>query len=203
MSLRRSSPGFCAPWRWPPLAGCGEREEPDRVAPVPVATETRRPAAEAAEIVAAVREPRGGFAIGLPRGWKASGDAEGSTVRSFDKLVVLTISPDRSPDGLTVGADEYAERAARALPGYRNEIEPSMGAAVRPQLRGRRGASDRNRQRDRSRSGDLGDRPQARGRRHLHRRDRRQRQAQRRGEPRARRAGGGNAAHPSPADGTR
>ena len=66
------------------------------------------------------------FAIGLPRGWKASGDEDGSTIRSFDKLVVLTISPDRSPDGLTVPVDEYAPRAARALPGYRSPIEPSM-----------------------------------------------------------------------------
>lgn len=106
--------------------GCGEKEEPDRVAPVPVAGETTDQLPKLPKSWRPYLNREAGFAIGLPRGWKPSGDAEGSTIRSFDKLVVLTISPDRSPNGLAVGVDEYAERAARALPGYRDEIEPSM-----------------------------------------------------------------------------
>ncbi len=110
-------------------AGCGEREEPQRETPVPVAEETTDPLPTLPKSFSPYVNGRAGFAIGLPRGWKASGDATGSTIRSFDKLVVVSISPDRSQDGLAVPVAEYAQRAARALPGYRNEIEPS---AARP-----------------------------------------------------------------------
>lgn len=110
-------------------AGCGEKQEPERTTPVPVAAETTDPLPKLPKSWRPYVDAAAGFAIGLPRGWKANSTSAGATIRSFDELVVLTISPDRSPDGLTVPVDEYAERAARALPGYRNEIEPSQPRA--------------------------------------------------------------------------
>lgn len=107
-------------------AGCGEKEEPKRATPVPVAEETADPLPTLPKSWQPYISGAAGFAIGLPRGWKPSGNEDGATIRSFDKLVVMTISPDRSADGLTVAVDEYAERAARALPGYRDQIVPSM-----------------------------------------------------------------------------
>ena len=107
-------------------SGCGEKQEPARSTPVPVAAETTDPLPKLPKSWQPYVNRAAGFAIGLPRGWKASGNADGATIRSFDELVVLSIAPDRSQDGLAVAVDEYAARAARALPGYRDEIEPSQ-----------------------------------------------------------------------------
>jgi hypothetical protein len=64
----------------------------------------------------------GGFAFGVPRGWKASDRGDGSLIRSFDRLVAISIVPDRSEGALEIPVDEYASRAAEALPGFRKRL---------------------------------------------------------------------------------
>jgi hypothetical protein len=61
----------------------------------------------------------GGFAFAAPRGWKVDARGKGSLVRSFDRLVALSIVPDHSPEALEVPVDEYAKsrgRGARRVP---------------------------------------------------------------------------------------
>ena len=54
----------------------------------------------------------GGFAFAAPRGWKVDDRAKGSLVRSFDRLVALSIVPDRSSEALeAIGeAEALAEK---------------------------------------------------------------------------------------------
>lgn len=64
----------------------------------------------------------GGFAFGVPRGWKVSDRGDGSLIRSFDRLVAVSIVPDRSEGALEIPTDQYATRAAEALPGFRDRL---------------------------------------------------------------------------------
>jgi hypothetical protein len=64
----------------------------------------------------------GGFAFTAPRGWKVDDRGKGSLVRSFDRLVALSIVPDRSPEAFEVPVDQYANRAAEALAGFRDGL---------------------------------------------------------------------------------
>lgn len=64
----------------------------------------------------------GGFAFGVPRGWKVSDRGHGSLIRSFDRLVAVSIVPDRSDGALDVPVAQYATRAAEALAGFRNRL---------------------------------------------------------------------------------
>jgi hypothetical protein len=64
----------------------------------------------------------GGFAFGVPRGWKVSDRGDGSLIRSFDRLVAVSIVPDRSDGALEIPVDQYATRAAEALPGFRKRL---------------------------------------------------------------------------------
>jgi hypothetical protein len=67
----------------------------------------------------------GGFAVGLPPGWKASRKGTGSLIRSFDHLVAISISPDRTPDAQELPLDTFATRALVALPGVDADTQPS------------------------------------------------------------------------------
>jgi hypothetical protein len=67
----------------------------------------------------------GGFAVALPPGWKASRQGTGSLIRSFDHLVAVSISPDRTPDAQSLGLDTFATRALLALPGVNAGTQPS------------------------------------------------------------------------------
>ncbi|MGH2987945.1 MAG: hypothetical protein ACRDLO_14840, partial [Solirubrobacterales bacterium] len=64
----------------------------------------------------------GGFAFGVPRGWKVSDRGDGSLIRSFDRLVAISIVPDRSGGALEIPVGQFASRAAEALPGFRNPL---------------------------------------------------------------------------------
>lgn len=125
MSLRRALAMVIAATALAGATGCGEKEEPARSTPVPVPAETADPLPKLPDSWQPYVDRAAGFAIGLPPRWKVSGNADGATIRSFDELVVLSISPDRSQGGLAVAVDEYAARVARALPGYRDQIELS------------------------------------------------------------------------------
>jgi hypothetical protein len=64
----------------------------------------------------------GGFAFGVPRGWEVSDRGDGSLIRSFDRLVAISIVPDRSDGALELPVDQFATRAAEALPGFRERL---------------------------------------------------------------------------------
>lgn len=66
----------------------------------------------------------GGFALGVPPGWKPD-DRQGSTqVRSFDRLVAVSITPDRTVEGLEIPLEDFATRTLAALPGFEGELDP-------------------------------------------------------------------------------
>jgi hypothetical protein len=67
----------------------------------------------------------GGFAVGRPPGWKATRKGTGSLLRSFDRLVAVSISPDRTPDAQELPLDSFATRALLALPGAGAGVQPS------------------------------------------------------------------------------
>ncbi len=69
----------------------------------------------------------GGFVVGLPPGWKASDRDRGPTslIRSNDRLVAISISPDRTDAALGIDLDQFAARATAALPGLQGAAEPS------------------------------------------------------------------------------
>jgi hypothetical protein len=112
------------------LAGCGGSK--DDVAsestaaasePAPARTETvDAPASLPASWTREVNR-RGGFSFGVPRGWKAERRGPVSLVRSFDRLVAISIAADRSAGGLELAPGSYARRAAAALRGYRGAPE--------------------------------------------------------------------------------
>jgi hypothetical protein len=65
----------------------------------------------------------GGLAFGLPPGWKADNRDTATRVRSFDRLVAVSITPDRTPSGLAIPIEDFARRTLAALPGFENELE--------------------------------------------------------------------------------
>jgi hypothetical protein len=67
-------------------------------------------------------DERGGFALGLPRGWKANRTGDGLLVRSFDHLVAISIAPDRRRAALEEPLDEFAKATAKAVGGFRGEL---------------------------------------------------------------------------------
>jgi hypothetical protein len=67
----------------------------------------------------------GGFGLGLPRGWKASDRRSDALIRSFDRLVAVSIVPDRGDEALEVPVEDFATRAAAALPGFEQAVRPS------------------------------------------------------------------------------
>jgi hypothetical protein len=62
---------------------------------------------------------RAGFAIGVPPGWSARGRRRSSLFRSRDLLVAVSVSADRSREGLAVPLEEFAARVADALGGFK------------------------------------------------------------------------------------
>jgi len=62
---------------------------------------------------------RAGFSVGIPPGWKARGARGATLVRSGDRLLAVSITADRSPDGRDLRPTNYVQRLVDALPGYR------------------------------------------------------------------------------------
>jgi hypothetical protein len=108
------------------LAGCdgsGDDEPAPAPPPAPPPRETVDKLAKLPESWRPYVDRRGGFALGLPRGWKARAvDGPNALIRSFDHLVAISIAPDRSPAALEVPIEEFAARTAEALPGLRGEL---------------------------------------------------------------------------------
>ena len=106
------------------LAGCDdsdERAEPEPPPPQPP-KETIDHLGELPDGFERWVNRAGGFAFAAPRGWNVDDRGKGSLVSSFDRLVALSIVPDRSPEALEVPVDRYDNRAAEALAGFRDGL---------------------------------------------------------------------------------
>jgi hypothetical protein len=66
----------------------------------------------------------GGFALGLPPGWKANNRGTATGVRSFDHLVAVSVTPDRTAEGLAIPIEDFAKRTLAALRGFEDELDP-------------------------------------------------------------------------------
>jgi hypothetical protein len=105
------------------LAGCGGSEdepEPEPPPPPPPPRETIDHLPELPDDFERHINKRGGFAFAAPRSWKVSDRGDDSLIRSFDRLVAVSIVPDRSTAGLELPVDEFATAAAEALEGFRD-----------------------------------------------------------------------------------
>jgi hypothetical protein len=96
-------------------AGCGEKEEPNLTKPAETADE---PAQLPAGWRRHVSEAEG-FSVGVPPGWKVRERTPATELRSKGKLVVVSITADRTEDALAVSLDDYAEQTARRLRGFK------------------------------------------------------------------------------------
>lgn len=68
--------------------------------------------------------PAGGFAFGLPPGWQARDRGTTTLVRSFDRLVAISISPDRTDRALALPPGKFATRVAEAIPAFDPDLDP-------------------------------------------------------------------------------
>jgi len=110
------------------LGACGGKEEPTITQPV----ETVDEPAELPKRWTRHVSRTGGFSVGVPPGWKARDRDRTTLLRPEDRLVVVSITADRSADALRVGLDDYAQETAKRLPGLQklklNSPVPFEGA---------------------------------------------------------------------------
>ena len=112
------------------IAGCNDDSDSSAPPPEPETTPAPGPAETAQHVpklppgwkVHANRP--GGFAFGVPPGWKPRNTGSRTLVRSFDRLVSVEIAPDRTAAGLETPLDDFATRALAALPGFELQLEP-------------------------------------------------------------------------------
>jgi hypothetical protein len=106
------------------LAGCGDDSDDDAESPTPLRrAETAHPLPKLPAGWKPEANRAGGFAFGLPRGWKAESSGITSLVRSFDRLVAVSIAPDRTSEAIETPLEDFATRALAALPGFEGEVE--------------------------------------------------------------------------------
>lgn len=98
------------------VAGCGS-EDGER--PVVEVERGDRPA-ELPKGWRRVTAHRAGFTVGMPPGWSASKRAQGTLLRSDDKLVALTLGADRTEVGRGKDPAAYAEETFTSLSGFRD-----------------------------------------------------------------------------------
>ncbi len=109
------------------LAGCGgsgdESSSTTTTQPKPPPKETRDSFPERPKEWEPYVNARGGYALLLPRGWKADADGPQTLIRSYDHLVAISIAPDRSPEARATEIEDYATRTADGLRGFEDGFD--------------------------------------------------------------------------------
>lgn len=104
------------------IAGCGD--DSDEPAPEPRQVESADSVPELPRGWEVHANRAGGFAFGLPPGWKARDRGATTEVRSFDGLVVLSIAADRTSEAFAIDPAEAATRTMASLAAFAEPIEP-------------------------------------------------------------------------------
>lgn len=105
------------------LGACGSDSEPHTETSRPIErldSLPRLPAGWGVHV-----NPSGGFAFALPPGWQARDSGTYTVVRSFDRLVAVSVGADRTREALTLPLGEFATRTLLALQGFEGELDPS------------------------------------------------------------------------------
>ncbi|MDX6583775.1 MAG: hypothetical protein QOI10_2959 [Solirubrobacterales bacterium] len=111
------------------LAGCGGSDDSSSATttttttPKPPPKETRDPLPERPQEWGPYVNERGGYALLLPRGWKAEADGPRTLIRSYDRLVAISIAPDRSAAARETPIEDYATRTADELHGFEHGFD--------------------------------------------------------------------------------
>lgn len=109
------------------LVGCGADDESasttTTTAPGPSPKETRDALPDRPQEWERYVNERGGYALLLPRGWKAEADGPQTLIRSFDRLVAISIAPDRSQAAGETPIEDYATNTADELRGFEDGFE--------------------------------------------------------------------------------
>lgn len=98
------------------LGACGDESPP--APPAPEERADRRGPLPAGWTRVVNRDA--GFSLGIPPGWTARGGRGATLVRSGDRLLAVSITADRSPEGRDLPPEVYARRTVRGLDGYRD-----------------------------------------------------------------------------------
>ena len=106
------------------LAGCGDDSDDASQEPTPREPETVHSVPDLPRGWEVHANRGGGFAFGLPPGWRARDRGTTTEVRSFDGLVVLTVAADRTSESLAIEPAEAATRTLRSLGGFAEPVEP-------------------------------------------------------------------------------
>ena len=127
----RAGPAALAALALAVIAGCGGGGGGSSSTTATATTTTAPPARETVDRLGHLPEgwtrfesPRGGFALGVPRGWDAERRGRNALIRSYDRLVALSISPNRSLRAQQVPLEEFATRTASALNGFQSPVQP-------------------------------------------------------------------------------
>ena len=109
------------------LAGCGgsddESSSTTTTPPAPPPKETREALPDRPKEWKPFVNERGGYALLLPRGWKADPNGPQSLIRSYDRLVAVSVAPDRSPGARETEIEDYATRTADELRGFEDGFD--------------------------------------------------------------------------------
>jgi len=103
------------------LAGCGGGDDSTSTTttpPKPPAKETRDALPDKPKDWEPYVNERGGYALRLPRGWKAEADGPQTLIRSYDRLVAISIASDRSDAARETPISDYATNTADQLRGF-------------------------------------------------------------------------------------
>jgi hypothetical protein len=108
------------------LAGCGGSEAPE---PEPRPVEPADPLPDLPSGWRVHANPAGGYAFGLPRGWRARDRGTTTEVRSFDRLAAIAFTADRTGEALALDPAEFATRTAAATAGFEEPLDPGEPSA--------------------------------------------------------------------------
>jgi hypothetical protein len=103
------------------LAGCGgggDSSSTTTTPPMPPPKEARDALPDQPKDWKPYVNERGGYALRLPRGWKAEADGPQTLVRSYDRLVAISVAPDRSEAARETPISDYATNTADQLRGF-------------------------------------------------------------------------------------